>query len=702
MSLLNNLHGIKTIKKDNSIVVSTERTEVELSLISGSIIKISDVQTGKIFCSVEHNPKYARLFRIISMTNDQRSCCCDSHLQSDVIWEVSNERVTMRYPVLTFEGNPTKCSALVNICSQDGQELQFFMEIDNSEYFSIHEIQFPILPGWSNSDGSEPIELTAGAKWKWQVGRLPKFGFPAYAKWYQQLSVNYPGTSMYMPWLDFTQSGIGISMINYMTRPYWGGIAGTNLVGHEKGNLEAYWWRHYPLIKNGMSWISAPIGISIHDGDWHRTANRYYDWFKTAVGIDIEQPISLRTAIGYQNIMLRTFDAHSYNGIETIPEHARIGRSYGVDHLVIWDQPTLGSYCIDPNDDLLNYTSDEKESLKNAIDTSKKEGTITSALINVRHINVSSDLYNEYKSDAVLCLDGSEVRENWMGCDGTSQIFTNHLGGNCILLSPRSPNTHSRVNELLDKYIELGYNAVFYDQPFLYYLDYNYMGNDCRPDDASFSCYSLVEQVRNRIRKLDIDAYVIGEQFDIFSSSKAIDLTMEWNFTNAGIEDLARIFYSCPHALLSYVIDYTTTAEAHASHAFAVGLLLCITIDGSESNLSKRPELAKHISNLAVLRKKCANRMAFGTFYHTEGLKIEGDEDVVAYAYNSAEGPAVSIAAKQNGGKIKVQIDLSKFNTPENREKCKLYVMDGDVLNIGTETILEYTLKPNEAVIWYC
>lgn len=694
------MHALSVVEREERIIIATGSTEIHLSRTNGCIMEINDVQTGKALCSVADCPHNARLFRIIAMRHLERGRACDAHVQTGISWHMSSDGVTITYPSLSFEGEPAACSAIVRIVCVD-DELRFSMTVENDSADPIHEIQFPMLPGWQNRDGEPAIELTAGAKWKFKVGLLPFFGFPSYGQLYQQISVDYPGSTMYMPWLDFADSEVGLSVINYMERPYLGGVGGINLAGHEKGSLECYWWRHYPLISQGGQWTSPPIGVSVRGGDWHHTADRYYAWFTSVIGVQLAQPRSLRTAIGFQNIILRNFDGTQENAIESLAEHARIGVRYGVRHLSVWDSLSLGNYSIyDPDVDLLDYAPEERETLRTAIKEASNAGATTSALMNFRHINVRSALYERYKSEAALCLDGSEWRENWCVCVRTSALFSRHLGLNCMLLSPRSPLTRQRVDDILNKYLDLGYAALFFDQPFLYNLDYNYMGEEGRPDDASTAWYDIVAHVRARLQAANPEAYTIGEQFDIFSASRAVDLHMEWNFTNGGVEDLARVHYACPHALLSYVIDGTTTAEAHASHAFAAGLLLCIMVDGGEANVGKRAALAEHIAKLATLREQCADRLVYGRFRHTAGLSCENDAGVVAYAYDSAQGPAVVMASGESAGVARIRLNASRYQ-PSVEQSGMLWLLNGEKRDITGIDYLEYTLAANEVAVWY-
>ena len=127
---------------------------------------------------------------------------------------------------------------------------------------------------------------------------------------------------------------------------------------------------------------------------------------------------------------------------------------------------------------------------------------------------------------------------------------------------------------------------------------------------------------------------------------------------------------------------------------------MCITIDGGEANLRKRPGLARHIAKLAALRKKCADRIANGRFRHTEGLSCENSDGVNAYCYDSNHGPAVVIAAGENGGTAQVKINKAQFNLPDNRA-TKLIDLDLNESVIPVATELELTLRSNQVIVWY-
>jgi hypothetical protein len=560
-----------------------------------------------------------------------------------------------------------------------------------------------MLPGFKNKAVDKPLKLSCGAKTHTQVGLFPKYGFPSYACWNQRFDMDYPHPYCCFPWFDFYDEDGGLTLTNYMTEPLRTGLGGFNFAGGDKGSLECYWIKHYPLVKPGETWVSPPVGARLHEGDWHQAADHYYDWFVKHIGVTIQQPDTLRRSIGFQNLTLRCFDGTRENDEDAVLQYIQTGLKYNIKHFSIWDSPTIGTYSLYDSDiDMYDYAAAERTSLKDMIDRAKKldPDLMISALTNFRHINVRSDLYETYKKHAVLCYDGSEFRESYLTCKGTTHLFAPNLGGSCIVLSPHSPMYRRRVNELLDQYMELGYNTIFYDQPFLHQLDYNFFSPGDRPDNTLNQLYDVVVEARNRLKAVDKNAYILGEFFEIFGAARAIDFHMEWNFSNQGPQDLARVLYACPHTLLSYCIDYTTADRAQANHAFAAGLLLCVSIDGGEKGLDTRKDLAEHIRKLAVLREMCKERIAYGRFRETVGIALTADSSIVAYGYDSAAGPAVVLAAGDVGGNANVAINRSKF-TPATQGRNMLIHLDGTRKEIDKTDSLNLTLQPHDVVVWF-
>ena len=697
----------------NEVILKNGTGEIVFNKSSGGVVKVTNSK-GKVFCDVSGLANQERLFRIVGLRRRQRGATVDSTSQTGALWNFADKTsVTITYPNLSYESEQNKFSAVVRISNID-DEFVFSMELHNTGDLTAYEIQFPMFPGFKNKTVDNPLKISCGAKTHTQVGTFPKYGFPTYACWHQRFDMDYPHPYCCFPWFDFYDEDGGLTLTNYMTEPLRSGLGGFNFACGEKGSLECYWIKHYPLLKSGETWASPPVGVRFHEGDWHQAADRYYDWFVRQIGVTITQPDTLRRSIGFQNLTLRCFDGTRDNYEDAVLQYIQDGLKYNIKHVAIWDSPTIGTYSLYDSDvDMYEYTAAERKSLKDMIGRAKQldSDLMISALTNFRHINVRSDLYETYKNHAVLCHDGSEFRECYLTCKGTTHLFAPYLGGNCMVLSPHSPMYGKRVHELLDNYIELGYNTIFYDQPFLHQLDYNFFSSADRPDNTLNQLYNVVTETRERMKAVNKNAYILGEFFEIFGASRTIDFHMEWNFSNQGPQDLARVLYACPHTLLSYCIDYTTADRAQANHAFAAGLLLCVSIDGGEKGLETRPELAEHIRKLAVLRETCKDRTVYGRFRETIGIELTGsttnagqanaNHDIVAYVYDSIAGPAVILAAGDTGGSATVAIDRSKFTPAANNGHNMLYHIDGTRTEIAKTDSLSVTLTPYEIVVWY-
>jgi len=102
------------------------------------------------------------------------------------------------------------------------------------------------------------------------------------------------------------------------------------------------------------------------------------------------------------------------------------------------------------------------------------------------------------------------------------------------------------------------------------------------PERTHAAAMTLVAEVRQRLHSNDPAAYVIGEMCDAFTS-QYIDLWMSWY---PRIDIALRSVYSLPRTLQSWVVD---NDASQASHAFALGMQLCLCTRGNEGTLADVP-----------------------------------------------------------------------------------------------------------------
>ena len=683
-------------RKSEKTELINGRLHLVIDKCTGSLVRIEDRKTGRSHLnSTGEGRNDGRLFRIIVPSNMWSSRYADSQDAPKTDIQRDGNGINIIYPELLARGEATGVSAKVRIdLPSETEEARFTLKLENHGDAPITEVIFPIIGGWMGIGGNGKDKMILGAASEFNPHAFPLNTGVTYAREHQRKFFRYP-FDLYAPWIDLSGPGGGISYINYMNRPFNGGVYLENLAGYASGLRLAFGWTHWPLVKNGQTWTSPPISISLHGGDWKNTADRYNTWvdtwFSPAPG-----PRSARTSIGFQNVFLRGFDGTPMRGLESIPDIARIGRKYGVDQLCIWDFVLIGNYAKHADLDLLDYTDAEKEILRKVLSQAKKEGTDVSALVNFRLTNPMSTLYKkESHAELIRSIDGSIRTESYPGSYYHAQERPIHAGPISYVLSPRSESYQRRVLRQTQEYINLGFTSMFYDQPFEVCPDYNLKHKDASPDDVYGGCLELVARVREKLSENDPNSLMIGEGCEVFAS-QWIDLWMSWYTSFKPVE---RTAYAFPHTMNSWVVDSNI---AQASRAFALGLYLCLTTHGIEETLDAEPALAEHVRKLAALRKRCAERTCLARFRHTRGLDLTLDEGVSAYAYDSGEGPAVIVAAGEKGGSAKIDIDLDSFTTPETRGQNTIFHLDGSQDNICEPGRLKLNLKPNEVVICYC
>jgi len=674
------------------IELAAGRLRLGIDKKTGSIARIEDAKNKIVHLDVlkEGARGYGRLLHVIGTSGIWTSRIAESHLAAPKI-QTDNNGLTISYPNLPARGQKTGIRAKVRIELIDElDEARFTVEVENRGEGPITEVQFPVIGGWTGVGGSGKDRMVVGATYEFDPHGFPINKGVPYAR-FRQRQLSMYAVAMYPPWFDLSGPGGGISYINYMEKPLVGGLYCENLAGYGPGLHLAYGWAFQPLIKAGKKWSSPPIGISVHGGDWHDTADKFtrwvQTWFKPA-----PTSRSVRLSIGYQNVLFRAFDGMKYRGLDAIPEVARDGRRYGVNHLAIWDYIISGSYGRTDDLDVLDYTEAEKEIIRKGLAQAKKEGTNVSALTNFRLANCMSTKCNA--AEAVRNYDGSPRVEQWAGSNYHFSLWTPHLGPLSYVLSPRSESWRRRILKQTQEYLDLGFTSMFYDQPFQYHPDYSKQKYG-EPDEVYAECVNVIAEVRKMLAENDSEAYMIGEQGGV-QASQYIDMWMSWY---VDFEPARKAMYALPYTINSYPVDCETWK---ASRAFALGCQLCLCTHGNEETLAAEPAFAEHVAKLAALRKRCAQRTVFGRFKDTLGLELALDEGVYAYAYDSADGPAVIAAAGDEGGRAKINVNRDFFQKGNRKEAGTVFRLNGRQERSKSADKFDFTLEPNEVVVLYC
>lgn len=674
---------------DRYVEIKSGSMEMVLNADNGNIVQIKSNKTGLVhFDTAGKNKPYEFLFRLIIPLENWYSHFADNLNTKPEITKKNGELSLLYKNLKATTGKNTGINVLVKIYSvEENEEFKFQITVENKGNFIINEVCFPVFNGWQ---GNGKDVMVSGGFQSFDPYSFPNNWPQPFLRLRNRAFFDYPA-HMFVPWFDISGKKGGFSCINYMESPLNCGVFLENMEGYTRNYSLSCGWVFYPLIKKGNKWTSPLIGISSHNKDWHETADRYISWAEKWYKAP-PTPLSAKIAIGTQNVFLRGFDGTPFNKIESIPEIARIGREYGVNHLCLWDFAITGIYTQHGDVELLNYTKKEEKELKKGIMITKKEGTNVSALINFRLINYNNKLPGkEILRDIVKTYDGCPKIEAYPAEHCTARYTRPFMGPFCYVASYQAKSQVKRVLDLTKKYIDLGFNSMFYDQPFEVWPNYNLKDPDDSPDRAYEAVVNLLGKVRQMLYKNDPESIMMGEYCEIFAS-QYIDTWMTW-FSSFDMANY--VAYSIPMTINSWVVD---SDKGQSNRAFASGLHLLLCTHGIEKPMNVEPEFALHIKALAELRRLTAGRTVLGRYKDVCGIEILKGEELAIKRFDSKEGAALIIADYTGkGGSAHVKVDIEK----EPFKEGIIFRLDGRRQYAEHMDELKIDLKPYEVVVWF-
>lgn len=674
------------------------RMRIVIEPSTGSILRIEDCVTGLVHVHANRDERRdGRLFRLVTPGEFWWTCFADSQEQNQVQCERNGDGVLLAYPDLkAADGIQTGVTARVEICpSEIPDEFLLIMQIENRGPRTVLDTTFPLLGGWHEHGDHNRIAL--GVRRIIAPRSLAVSAGANYARNGKRGGWYYP-EELDCPWVDVFGPEGGLSYLNYMTEGRNGKFWIENLAGYGNDFRLMFGWAHLIALRPGDSWTSPPMGLAVHGGTWHATADRYRAWFDARHAPDYSRP-AVRSRIGFQNVLFRGFDGTPIRALETIPQVAAAGRRYGVDMLCVWDTLTLGNYSRHDPHDLTDYSPEEREVIKRGLSQAEAEGTRTCALINFRHPNVALHLSDpELPNQLQRRFTGTFRTENFVGTHTFGDIRARHIGPESYVFSPFSAAHRERVIRLTRDYLALGYSSMFYDQPFETHPDYGFAHRGYPPDATHHEALTLVGEVRKLLVARDANAVVIGEECDIHATPY-IDQWMSWGIAEPSpglVERVVMMRYSMPHTILSWVVDHE---PERAAIAFALGMQLCLMVHGAEGTIDEEPSFAEKVKAMGTLRRRTADRTVMARFRGQLGLAVNGDEGFAAYAYDSPSGPAVIAAACGTPARGKVAVTRDAFTAPGRTSAGKVYLLNGSQL-AHTDDLREFDLGKNEVAVW--
>ncbi|MCC6581042.1 MAG: hypothetical protein IT440_11430 [Phycisphaeraceae bacterium] len=677
-------------------IVRGGRTEVAVDS-QGSIAQIKDNQTGRIYFNATETDR--RLFHLVVPSPTWRSRPVMSHDCGSPVVEKTASGLVLQYGELHVERQDSGICAKVEITpSARGDEVQLSLQLSNQGPHTITSVIFPWLSGWQSPGNPAKDVLLPGLFKKLTLNDFPHWflawGNGAHGQEHAHEYSSLAG----VPWIDFSGEQGGVGLINYQREPRQCFACVKNMAGHDAGHRMAMFWGFFfAFVPPGGHWASPTMGVSVHDGDWHRTADRYRQWISTWLK-PADAPWSFRESIGSEHVVFNSFDGSPIRQYEQLPHVASYAREHGVREICVWDRMSLGTYAGNsPDEDLLGYSPRDRQRLSQAVHRAAADGSEVSALINFRLANPSMNAFHQegLEDEMQRNLDGTPRVENSAVARIPGHFVTPYYGPSCHIFSSFSEKYQQRVLRKIDEYIDLGYTSLFYDQPFEQGADYGRIDRGCMPEMTYAALVDLLRQVRTKMREKHPHALIFGECCDIHAS-QFIDQWMHWYWSNYDFDWAVRVHYAMPHTVVHCVVDREIGL---ASRAFAAGLHLLVMTRGGEGTLADVPAFAEHIRKLSALRRRCADRTVHARFNDVQGLTLDTSSGLIAYSYDSRSGPAVIVAAPDKTGAATIAVDRSAFSHPGHPAQGRLYFLDGNDQHTDGDTIT-LDLKQYDVAVW--
>jgi hypothetical protein len=664
---------------------------------TGSVVHIEDLQTGQQYM---REPSRGRLFRVMCPTARWMGRYADSHEAPAPEVEESAGRLSFFFPRLKAgNGEDVEVSARVEVeLPPDSEEAFFTLEITNHSPDRLQEIRFPWIAAGLQVEGRTDQFMLGSGEWK---GLYPdpneEFAFNL---WNHHRRGCYPS---FIPFLDMSNNGRGLSIISYHQAPIVVKMASEDLEQEPGGGSLSFSWVYFPFTLPGQTWRSPRVGVGVHHGDWHATADRYRAWANSWWKAPAT-PARLKTSIGFQNIQLHRADGLSLYRYHDIPRLAEAGLKYGVKDLCVWTLSHFGLYIrpeawdgselLDERDP--DYSSEE---LRSALAETKRLGVNVSALVNFRLIQRQSEAYRAFGEEQVMrSFFGAPALDEYSDCSAThAGPRTHYLVRHSSTLCQKTEWFRKRSSDLVRRLIDLGHTSVFIDQASdNHQLCFAQQHGHDSPDDVSG--YEACAEAVALFRRNDPDAYVIGENLDVFFSG-ILDVNWCWSWNNRNFMRPEVMRYTFPECTLCAVVDHQPGV---LNRFFALGFLMAFTSGRLEQTLDEYPDFGRRVAQLQALRAKCAEVICHGRFRDTLGLEAE---NTLAYVYESPKGLGVIIAdTKNEAQKVRVVVNPSAFGR-SNAGQGTLYRQDGTEGPAGAllpdgRMCLECELPALEVAVW--
>ncbi|MCL4401842.1 MAG: alpha-amylase family protein [Acidobacteria bacterium] len=450
-------------------VIETPNATLRLSKRSGDLV---GVRWKNPALDILQEPKLGENFRLLLPNPGYEAAYFNSTDQQVSRIEPADGGVTCYYESLK-NGQETVPLRVAYHIRTAGRQLQFSIEVENPTDRPLAEAYFGILGGLRGIGERTATEsmvpgffanLAPALFTKFQGGY---YGGGNLGIRYSAGGWTYPG-ALTMGWMDIynRKAGVGIYYANQdpetrvtalytEMRPYtksaeagdsWPS-AGELPPGEPLGLTMG--WMYFPYVKNGR-FVSGPVALEVHAGDWHKASEIYRAWFDGHFQVK-RAPDWLRKEMAWQSIIISNCEDVVVHRFKDLPRLAADAKKYGVTTFEIlgWDMGGIDRGYPDYRPDPRLGTRDE---FRQALREIREMGVHPVIFSNVQVADTATQMFKDE-------LHRYTMRGRWADDlflagwgEGTIGARLGLARSNMTFISPSQPAVHKL---LLDQYLQL-------------------------------------------------------------------------------------------------------------------------------------------------------------------------------------------------------------------------------------------------------
>jgi len=455
--------------------------------------------------------------------------------------------------------------------------------------------------------------------------------------------VSYP-VEIGMPWFDMYNHDLqrGLYYACYDTTPRlfvlrWEmhpGLARNRIAGNwpSPAEIEAQHdeyppglvmhWVFFPYTPAGETFVSPPVVVQFHAGDWHEAAKIYRAWFVANFPIRSSEESWLRQAQAIQDAMFMLPEGNVMLTFKEMPEWARGAKEYGVNAVLVsgWN---VGGH----DNQYPNYTPEPKlgtwEELQQAIAECHQLGVKVFFFANIQPVDVSTEMYEEALSRyRIMNSKGYSNVSGWgMGTLGARMGLTRPPIGGC---DPGFPEYRRIIVEHMRKLAEIGADGVHYDKVIGHNaIDFN-PALPFPPDEAWHrGAIACMEETLASCR-----AYVPDFCLGVESPwDRFLTYCDAWWLWHDMLDHLPVMKYTFPEFVATFAVvqpwDYN-----NANNAIRYGYQLIMgPVRYSVSMADKQSQpISTYVAELLRIRAELKDTLYFGDFLDSLEVTVSGDD----------------------------------------------------------------------------